>query len=68
MDIIREVATRKVATHLRLTLLVKKLKISVEQSRVVGYNQNIRYPISCIENVIFYQAKSFMFYNVRITY
>ena len=34
-DIIREVAVGKVATHLCLIVIVKELKISVEQSRVV---------------------------------
>ena len=34
-DIIREVAIGKVAAHLCLTLIVKELKISVEQGRVV---------------------------------
>ena len=34
-DIIREVAVGKVAAHLCLTLIVKELKISVEQGRVV---------------------------------
>ena len=34
-DVIREVATWKVATHLCLTLIVKELKIIVEQGRVV---------------------------------
>ena len=34
-DIIREVARGKVATHLCLTLIVKELKIIVEQGRVV---------------------------------
>jgi len=33
--IIKEVAVRMVAAHLYLTLIVKKLKISVEQGRVV---------------------------------
>jgi hypothetical protein len=33
--IIRKVAVGKVATHLYLTLIVKKLKISVERGRVV---------------------------------
>ena len=34
-DIIKEVATGKVVAHLCLTLIIKKLKISVEHSRVV---------------------------------
>jgi hypothetical protein len=34
-DIIKEVAVGKVAAHLCLTLIVKGLKISVEQDRVV---------------------------------
>jgi hypothetical protein len=34
-DIIKEVAVGKVAAHLCLTLIIKKLKISVEQGRVV---------------------------------
>jgi hypothetical protein len=34
-DIISEVAIRKVAAHLCVTLIVKALKISVEQGRVV---------------------------------
>ena len=34
-DIIWEVAIRKIATHLCLTLIVKELKISVEHGRVV---------------------------------
>jgi hypothetical protein len=33
--IMREVAVGKVAAHLCMTLIVKKLKISVEQGRVV---------------------------------
>ena len=33
-DIIREVVAGKVATHLCLTLIVKELKINVEQGRV----------------------------------
>ena len=33
--IIKEVAVGKVAAHLCLTLIVKELKISVEQGRVV---------------------------------
>ena len=32
---IREVTVRKVTTHLCLTVIVKKLKISVEQGRVI---------------------------------
>ena len=35
IDIIREVTVGKVAAHLCLTLIVKELKISVEQGRVV---------------------------------
>jgi hypothetical protein len=35
MYIIREVAVGKVATHLCVTLIIKELRISVEQSRVV---------------------------------
>jgi len=31
----KEVAVRKVATHLRQTLFIKELNISVEQDRVV---------------------------------
>jgi hypothetical protein len=31
----KEVAVGKVATHLRLTLIIKELKISVDQDRVV---------------------------------
>jgi hypothetical protein len=31
----KEVAVRKVAAHLRQTLFIKELKISVEQDRVV---------------------------------
>jgi len=34
-DIIREVAVGKVVAHLCLTLIVKELKIRVEQGRVV---------------------------------
>ena len=34
-DIIRELAVGKVATHLCLTQIIKELKISVEQGRVV---------------------------------
>ena len=34
-DIIREVALGKVAAHLCLPLIVKELKISVEEGRVV---------------------------------
>ena len=34
-DIIREVAARKVATYLCLTIFVKELKISVEHGKVV---------------------------------
>ena len=34
-DIMREVAVGKVAAHLCLTLIVKELKISVKQGRVV---------------------------------
>ena len=34
-DVIREVVVRKVAARLCLTLIVKGLKISVEQGRVV---------------------------------
>ena len=34
-DRIREVVVGKVATHLCLTLIIKELKISVEQGRVV---------------------------------
>ena len=34
-DIIREVTTRKVTAHLCLKLIVKELKISVEQDMVV---------------------------------
>ena len=34
-DIIREVAIGKVAAHLCLTLIVKKLNINVKQGRVV---------------------------------
>ena len=34
-DIIKEVAVRKVATHLCVTLIIKELKISVELDRVV---------------------------------
>ena len=35
MDIIREMAIGKVATHLCLTLIINKLKISIEHGRVV---------------------------------
>jgi hypothetical protein len=34
-DIIREVAVGKVAAHLCLTLIVKELKIGVEQGKMV---------------------------------
>ena len=34
-DVIREVAVGKVAAHLCLTLVVKELKINVEQGKVV---------------------------------
>jgi hypothetical protein len=34
-DIIREVTIGKVATHLCLKIIIKELKISVEQGRVV---------------------------------
>ena len=34
-DIIREVAIGKIMAHLCLTLIVKELKISVEQGKVV---------------------------------
>ena len=34
-DIIREMAVGKVAAHLCLTLIINKLKISVEHGRVV---------------------------------
>ena len=34
-DMIRKMAVGKVETHLCLTLIVKKLKISVEQGRAV---------------------------------
>ena len=34
-DIIREVAVGKVATHVCLTLSIKKLKISVDHGRMV---------------------------------
>jgi hypothetical protein len=33
--IVRKLAARKVVAHLCLTLIVKKLKISVEQGRVI---------------------------------
>jgi hypothetical protein len=35
-DIIKEVAVRKVAAHLYLTLIVKGLKISVEHDKVIN--------------------------------
>ena len=34
-DVIREVAVGKVAAHLCLTLIVRELKINVEQGRVI---------------------------------
>ena len=34
-DIIREVTVEKVAAHLCLTLIIKKLKISVEQGKMI---------------------------------
>ena len=45
-DVIREVAVRKVATHLCLTLIFKELEISVEHDRVVTTLNIIKYEIS----------------------
>ena len=42
-DVIREVAVRKVATHLCLTLIFKELEISVEHDRVVTTLNIIKY-------------------------
>ena len=42
-DIIREVVVGKVAAHLCLTLIVKELKINVEQSRVVTTSNIIKH-------------------------
>ena len=45
-DIMREVAIGKVAAHLCLTLIVKELKISVEQGSVVTTLNIVKhYPI-----------------------
>ena len=37
----------KVAVHLCLTLIIKELKFSVEQSRVVAILNNTKYHILC---------------------
>ena len=47
-DIIKEVVVGKVAIHLNLTLIVKELKISVEQSRVVTTLNIIKHETSYI--------------------
>ena len=48
-DIIREVALGKIATYICLTLVVKELKMSVDQGRVVTtlntVYSNTTYPI-----------------------
>jgi hypothetical protein len=46
MDILRELAVGKVAAHLCLTLIIKELKISVEQDRVVTTLNIIKHQIS----------------------
>ena len=59
-DIIREVAVGKVAAYLCLTLIVKELKISVEQCGVVTtYNQtlNILFKV-VIQNIVINDQKS----------
>jgi hypothetical protein len=43
-DILREVAVRKVPTHLCLTLVIKELKINVELGRVVTTLNVIKKP------------------------
>ena len=54
-DIIREVAVRKVAVHLCLTIIVKELKINVEHGRLVTL-----YIIFCVGyEMLFNVAKFF---------